>query len=118
MIGYAFVYGVDGFGADTAPALEEGVYLNFDEAFKHLVKLNHKAIKNGHRCFYENGYGEDFWPEDDEELKRAEENEDWNLVGTLLSKHTIQDEIEINKKFINTDPFYEMYAIQEVKIKN
>lgn len=117
MTGYAFVYGVDGFGADTAPALEKGVYLDFDKAFKRLVKLNHKAIKKCDRHFYEDGYGDDFYPEDDEELKQAEENEDWDLFGTLLRKHEIQDEIKINKQFINTEPFYGMYAIQEVEIK-
>jgi hypothetical protein len=118
MTGYAFVYGVDGFGADTAPALEEGVYLDFDKAFEHLVKLNHKAIKSGERYFYEDGYGEDTYPEDDVELSQAENNEDWVLFETLLCKHIIQDEIEINKLFINIEePYFGMYAIQEVEIK-
>lgn len=40
MKGYAFVYGVDGFGADTAPALEQGVYLDFNKAFNHFCELN------------------------------------------------------------------------------
>lgn len=40
MRGYAFIYGVDGFGADVAPALEEGIFLNYEEAFQKQLKLN------------------------------------------------------------------------------
>ena len=46
--GYAFVYGVDGFGADTAPALEEGIYLDFDKAFKHFCDLNKPLWKDNY----------------------------------------------------------------------
>ena len=51
MVGYVFTYGVDGFGADTAPAHEEGVYLNYDAAFKHLCELNEPLIEE----YWQNG---------------------------------------------------------------
>lgn len=41
---YAFVEGVDGFGADVAPAYEEGIYLDFDKAWKKFVELTQKAL--------------------------------------------------------------------------
>lgn len=40
MVGFTFVYGVDGFGADVAPAYEEGFYLDFNKAFKKQMELN------------------------------------------------------------------------------
>ena len=48
MKGYVFTYGVDGFGADIAPANEEGCYLSFDKAFKHLCELN-KEVHERHK---------------------------------------------------------------------
>lgn len=47
MVGYAFCYGVDGFGADIAPALEEGIYTDLEKAFSHLIKLNHEMFSSG-----------------------------------------------------------------------
>lgn len=37
---YGFYYGVDGFGADTAPAFEEGFYTDLDVACEKCAKLN------------------------------------------------------------------------------
>jgi hypothetical protein len=45
MTGWAFTYGVDGFGQDVAPANEEGIYLSFNKAFARLCELNEKAVK-------------------------------------------------------------------------
>lgn len=119
MKGYVFTYGVDGFGADTAPAHEIGVYLDFDKAFKKLVELNHTELENdmARGCrFYEDGYGEDFYPDNDWEAIKAEKEEDWDLLDAIMEKHTITDEIEINKLFINEEPCYNMYAIEEIEI--
>lgn len=80
-VGYVFTYGVDGFGADVAPATEEGFYTDFDKAFQRLVELNHEEIKKN--C--------DFFK---------------------------KDEIAINKQFINEEPWYGMYAIEEIEIKD
>jgi len=44
MTGYAFILGVDGFGADNEPAYEEGIYLDYDKAFAHLKELNRKIM--------------------------------------------------------------------------
>ena len=65
MEGWIFTFGVDGFGADVAPAYEEGVYLNFDKAFKRLCELNSKMLNSNHSSFFEKGYGEDHYPDDD-----------------------------------------------------
>ena len=48
MTGYVFTYGVDGFGADIAPAHEEGVYLSYESAFNHLCELNAPLKDNYH----------------------------------------------------------------------
>ena len=117
MKGYVFTYGVDGLGADTAPAYEEGCYLNFDKAFARLVELNHKAIEADDYGFFEEGYGIDYYPEEDKELIEAEKNEDWDLFDKLMDKHKLANEVEINKKFINTEPSYGMYALEEIEIK-
>lgn len=116
MKGYVFTYGVDGFGADTAPAFEEGCFLNFDKAFTHLVELNHNLILKDNSFFYEEGYGIDYFPDDDVELLKAEEEENWDLFDKLLEKHKITDEIEINKRFVNREPWYGFYALEEVEI--
>lgn len=114
MKGYVFTYGVDGFGADVAPAHEIGVYLDFKKAFAKLIELNHKQLKK--RDFYEDGYGEDYYPEDDIELVKAEEADDWDLYNRLMRKHMITNEEEINKEFINAEPCLGMYALDEVEI--
>ena len=116
MKGYVFTYGVDGFGADVAPAHEEGVYLNFDKAFAHLVELNHKQVVNS--SFYERGYGVDYYPEEDEELAKADANEDWDLFEKLLEKHSLTNEIEINKQlFVNCgEPGFGYYGLEEIEV--
>lgn len=114
MKGYIFTYGVDGFGADVAPAHEEGCYLNFEKAFAHLMELNHTEI--GNHTFYELGYGEDYYPSKDKALRQAEEEENWELFDKLMSEHLVTNEIEINKKFINKEPWYGMYAMEEIEI--
>ena len=43
--GYTFTYGVDGFGMDTAPAYEEGVYLDFSKAWAHFVNLTAQMLE-------------------------------------------------------------------------
>ena len=116
MKGYVFTYGVDGFGADVAPAHEFGVYLDFEKAFEKLVELNHDAIQNNERTFYEKGYEEDSYPDTDVELTQAENNEDWDLFDKLIAKHELSAEKEINKLFINDEPCYGMYALEEIKI--
>ena len=115
MKGYVFTFGVDGFGADVAPAHEVGVYLDFEKAFAKLVELNHKAVKEGF-VIYEEGYGEDYYPKYDLELAEAEEKEDWDLFEKLLEQHIISNEEEINKAFINEEPYYNMYALEEIEI--
>lgn len=40
MKGYTFGFRMRGFGVVINPAYGEGVYLNYDKAFAHLVELN------------------------------------------------------------------------------
>lgn len=91
MTGYAFIVGVDGFGADTAPAYEEGIYIDYDKALAHLCELNQAAIQNCPFSFYEEGYGEDYYPETNIILAKAEEEEDWNTFDAEMKKHQITD---------------------------
>lgn len=87
MKGYIFTYGVDGFGADIAPAYEEGCYLDFDKAFNHLIELNHK-----------------------EYVKRNSEASEYNW------KEFILNEQEFNYNQIYNDPYFGMYSIEEIEI--
>ncbi len=115
--GWVFIYGVDGFGADTAPAHEEGVYLNFDKAFKRLCELNEEVRKINGRTFYEVGYSEDEYPDNDIKMKEAEESEDWELYESLLEKHKLTNIEEICRTLcINEEPYYGFYAIEEIEI--
>lgn len=115
MKGWVFTYGVDGFGADIAPAHEVGVYLNFEKAFDKLCELNDKV--EDRPSFYEDGYGEDYYPDSDIELKQAEEAEDWELFDTLLSKHLVTDIREICSTYcVNEEPLIGLYAIEEIEI--
>ena len=59
MTGYIFVYGVDGFGEDTAPAYEEGVFLDCEKAWAHFKDLTERQLKETNRKFYERGYEEE-----------------------------------------------------------
>ena len=114
MRGWVFTFGVDGFGENVAPAHEEGIYLNFDKAFKRLCELNSKM---NHSSFFEKGYGEDYYPDDDIELKQAEKMENWELFDTLLNKHCITDIEKICSIYcVNKEPPFGLYAIEEIEI--
>lgn len=128
MKGYAFIYGVDGFGEDTNPAYEEGVYLNYKKAFSHLVKLNTSAIKNRDRDFYEDGYDpeNEQYPKSDIELAKvweAWEASDCDDIGfeakidELYEKHRLTDPKKICERFVNNEePPFGFYSMIEVDI--
>lgn len=115
MTGWVFTFGVDGFGMDTAPAHEQGVYLDFDKAFAKLCELNAERIKED---FFEHGYCESDYPDDDLELKEAEEKEDWELFKKLLEKHKLTKIEEICTEWcLNEEtPPYNLYALEEIEI--
>lgn len=119
MRGWVFIFGVDGFGEDVTPAHEEGIYLNFNKAFKRLCELNSKILnsKMNHSSFFEEGYGGDYYPDDDIELKQAEEMENWELFDTLLNKHRITNIEKICSRYcVNEEPPLGFYAIEEIEI--
>ena len=108
MIGYVFTFGVDGFGMDTSPAFEEGCYLNFNKAFKHLIKLNHKAyLQLRKEAFKGNGNT------DIKQLKK-----DFLENGDEIHAYALEDEKTFNKKLgvEACEPWYDMYALEEIKI--
>ena len=116
MTGYVFIYGVDGFGADTAPAHENGCYLNFKKAFNRLVELNHEKIKKNDYFIYEKGYGEDYYPKTDKELAKAEK-ENWDLFDELMNQHILKDEIEINKRLLEYEEIpFGFYGLEKIEI--
>lgn len=118
MTGYVFTYGVDGFGADVAPAYEEGCYLDYDKAFQHLCKLNARALKNSGRVFYEEGYGKDYYPDDNKILQQAVEEEDWECYEKEMNKHTLIDIAAICKEIMSyEEPPLGMYSMMEIQIK-
>ena len=75
---------------------ELGVYLDFSKAFEKLIELNDPVKES--TTFYEDGYGIDYWPDDDEELNQAADNDEDDLIDSLLEKHRITDIREICKR--------------------
>lgn len=124
MTGYTFVYGVDGFGADTAPAYEEGVFLDYEKAWNHFKNLTQKILKERDQVFYEEGYGEDFWPEEDEltnlwnEMeKRDFDDESTEKFSASMDNHILCDIDEIcNRINEYDDPPYGFYQMIEIEV--
>ena len=128
MIGYTFVFGVDGFGADTAPAYEEGVFLSYEKAFAHFKTLTQKRLEMTGRKFYEEGYGEDYWPNEDLELEslwnELQENDfDEKLMekfDKMMDAHVLHD-IDAICNHINNHPdgppidFYQMVEVEIIE---
>lgn len=117
MKGYVFTYGVDGFGADVAPAYEEGCYLDYDKAFAHLCELNERALQDCDHTFYEKGYGEDYYPESDIALRQAELKKDWKRYDAEMDKHILTDIAAICKRILEYDePPFHMYKMEEIEV--
>lgn len=96
--GYTFVYGVDGFGADVAPAYEEGIYLDFNKAWAHFIELTARALKAHDGKFETWDWSKD--PEFGEELILTKASE----VAKYLWKNY-------------TEPPFGWYLLVEVEIK-
>ena len=120
---WALVYGVDGFGADTAPALEEGIFLNKETALEHCIKLNLELLKENHIDLYEEGWGEDCYDEESEDgkiLLALEDKNDYQnpLWVEILDKHILKDIREKAKLLaLKEEPWYNFYCIQETLIR-
>lgn len=96
--GYTFVYGVDGFGMDTAPAYEEGVYLDFNKAWAHFINLTARMLEAHHGEFISWRWNKDLNIEEDITLTKASE------VAKYLWENY-------------DDPPFEWYLLVEVEIK-
>lgn len=118
MKGYVFIYGVDGFGEDIAPAHEEGVYLDYDKAFNHLCELNKECLINFPQKFYEDGYSEVEYPYTDLVMHKAYEEEDWDTFDKELKKHEIIGIENICRYIIKEGEFvpYHFYSMEEIEI--
>lgn len=120
---WALVFGVDGFGEDMAPALEEGIFLNKENALKHCIKLNLKQLKENNIELYEEGWGEDYYDEESEDgkiLLALEDKDDYQnpLWDKIFSKHIIKDKKEKAKLLaLKEEPRYDFYCIQETFIR-
>ncbi len=118
MKGYVFTYGVDGFGADTAPAYEQGCYLDYNKAFRRLCELNAAILEDSDRVFYEEGYGGDYYPDDNIILRQAEEKRDWAAYDAEMKKHELTSIAAICKQIMEyEDPPLGMYSLVEIQIK-
>ena len=118
---WALVYGVDGFGADIAPALEEGVFLSKEQAVEHCIKLNLDLLKDNQNEIYEEGWGEDMWDKSTEDGKILEElfqKEDFDnpLWEEIMSKHILEGRAGAKKLAIYEEPVYGFYCIRETFI--
>lgn len=116
MTGYVFGRGFEDW-CNMVIDVKEGVYCDFEKAFKHLVELNKEQID--FYPLYEDGYGEDYFPESDEELCEAENNEDWDLVGKLIERHRIYDPLVATNlilKEYKEEPPHGYYSLKEIDI--
>lgn len=112
---YTFVYGVDGFGADTSPAYEEGVFLNREKAFARQKELNHHLVYD--RDFYEEGWGEDYWPNDNELCNKLDFEENWDALDEEIDKHRVTDLDEICRLINEMDePPFNWYQMVEYEV--
>lgn len=120
---WALVYGVDGFGADTAPALEEGIFLNKETALKHCIKLNLKQLKENPIDLYEEGWGEDYYDEESEDgkiLLALEDKNDYQnpLWVEIFDRHILKGAREKAKLLaLKEEPWCNFYCIQETFIR-
>ena len=120
---WALVYGVDGFGADTAPALEEGIFLNRETALEHCIKLNLERLKENNVDLYDEGWCEDCYDEESEDgkiLLALEEKGDYHnpLWDEIYDKHTIRDAKEKAKLLaLKEEPWFNFYCIQETFVR-
>lgn len=115
---YIFVRGVDGFGEDISPAFEEGIYTNYETAFKKQLKLNENADLDN-LFFFEDGYGEDYYPANNIILTKAEEEKDWDTFDEEIEKHRITDLSTVCKKInenANESVPFRMYGIVECEL--
>lgn len=111
-IGYAFVCGCpDGY---KELVTNEGVYLNYKSAFQHLIELNEPL---GLDFIYEEGYGEDYYPDDDFVCTVLEEAEDWEGLSKEIESHRLTDISAICNRIMDMDIIpYGAYAIEEIEI--
>lgn len=116
MFGYVFIYGLGCFGADTALDEIEGIYLDFDKAFARQCELN-TTKRSKDIDFYEDGYGENYYPETNYILAEAEKNEDWDTYREELAKHKLTDIKEICEQINSLDePPLGYYQLVELEI--
>lgn len=118
---WALVYGVDGFGADIAPALEEGIFLSKEEALEHCISLNLEQLENNEITVYEEGWGEDSWDKSTNDGKIIEElfqNDDFDnpLWDEIFDKHCLNKRDGAKALAIREQPALGFYCIQETFI--
>jgi hypothetical protein len=119
---WALVYGVDGFGADTAPALEEGIFLSKEKALEHCIELNLAQLKEDNCDVYEEGWGVDCWDEESEDgkiLSQLVEDEDtYNpLFEEILDRHILSDKKGAELLALQEEPRLGYYCIRETFIR-
>lgn len=119
---WALVYGVDGFGADIAPALEEGIFLSKEDALEHCIKLNLDMLENSDYRIYEEGWGVDYWDEESEDgkiLSELAEDYDFDnpLFDEILERHALSDEEAAEKLSLREEPLLNFYSVQETFIR-
>ena len=120
---WALIYGVDGFGADIAPALEEGIFLNRETALEHCIQLNLEQFKKNDINLYDKGWGEDYYDEESEDgkiLLALEDKDDYQnpLWDEIFDKHTIKDTREKAKMLaLRKEPLHNFYCIQETFVR-
>ena len=119
MKGYTFVFGVDGFGYDVAPAYDQGVYLDYNKAYARLIELNTAQLFTHDYAVYEEGYGVDYFPDDNLIMAKAEKEEDWDTYSEELDKHMTSDPKAVCDYILETfagEPPIGFYSIVEIEI--
>lgn len=119
---WALIYGIDGFGEDIAPALEEGIFLSREKALEHCIELNLKQLEENDCNVYEEGWGEDYCDEESQDgkiLLKLIENDDFDnpLFEEIMERHTLKGKEGAKLLALREEPKMNFYCIQETFIR-
>lgn len=122
MKGYIFILGKDPYHGSWLEhkyhgnyliVQSEGIYTDFNKAFKRLLELNHQ--------YFHEFYGEIFseYGVITPEMQLADKKNNLDLLDKLEKEWVEQNEIAISHLFINkTDPQNNFYSLIEIEINS
>lgn len=99
-------------------ATDFGAFLSYDAALAKQIELNKGIEESDEYYFFEEGYDEDHFPDDDVILSQAYKNHDWDTYDAELAKHRITNVEEICRRINRSweEPPIGCYKIEELEL--